>query len=80
MPRTGFEPATKRPQTYALDRAATGIGKYICNLEYFSVTLLVYLIFKTLLRKVYEIKLEIQNFSVTIPTENSCIIFKNNKL
>jgi hypothetical protein len=31
MPRAGFEPAipaTKRPQTYALDRAATGIGVY----------------------------------------------------
>jgi hypothetical protein len=31
MPRTGFEPeipATKRPQTYALDRAATGIGLF----------------------------------------------------
>jgi hypothetical protein len=29
MPRTGFEAAilaTKRTQTYALDRAATGIG------------------------------------------------------
>jgi hypothetical protein len=29
MPRAGFEPetpATKRPQTYSLDRAATGIG------------------------------------------------------
>jgi hypothetical protein len=29
MPRAGFEhpiPATKWPQTYALDRAATGIG------------------------------------------------------
>jgi hypothetical protein len=29
MPRAGFEPAipaTKRPQTYALDRAAIGIG------------------------------------------------------
>jgi hypothetical protein len=29
MPRAGFEaaiPATKRPQTYALDRAVTGIG------------------------------------------------------
>jgi hypothetical protein len=34
MPRAGFElaiPATKRPQTYALDRAATGIG---CGLLY----------------------------------------------
>jgi hypothetical protein len=39
MPRAGFEPATKRPQTYALDRAATGIGrlkmlperKYCCH-------------------------------------------------
>jgi hypothetical protein len=31
MPSEGFEPATpatKRSQTYALDRAATGIGKY----------------------------------------------------
>jgi hypothetical protein len=30
MPRAGFEtaiPATMRPQTYALDGAATGIGK-----------------------------------------------------
>jgi hypothetical protein len=26
MPLAGFEPATKRLQTYALDRAATGIG------------------------------------------------------
>jgi hypothetical protein len=32
MPPPGFEaatPATKRPQTYALDRAATGIGQEI---------------------------------------------------
>jgi hypothetical protein len=31
MPLAGFEPAipaTKRPQTYALDRATTGIGNY----------------------------------------------------
>jgi hypothetical protein len=31
MPLTGFEPAipaTKRPQTYALDRASTVIGYY----------------------------------------------------
>ena len=30
MPRVGFEPtisAGERPQTYALDRAATGTGK-----------------------------------------------------
>jgi len=26
MPRAGFEPATKRPQTCSLDRAAAGIG------------------------------------------------------
>jgi hypothetical protein len=29
MPRAGFEtatPVTKRPQTYALDRAAAGVG------------------------------------------------------
>jgi hypothetical protein len=26
MPRAEFEPATKRPQTYALDRAATEVG------------------------------------------------------
>jgi hypothetical protein len=32
MPSAGFEPAipaTKLPQTYALDRAATGIGNLI---------------------------------------------------
>jgi hypothetical protein len=32
MPSAGFEsgiPATKRPQTYALDRAATGIGMLV---------------------------------------------------
>jgi hypothetical protein len=31
MPRAVFEPATpatERPQTYALDRAATGIGEF----------------------------------------------------
>jgi hypothetical protein len=31
MPSAGFEPtipATKQPQTYALDRAATGIDTY----------------------------------------------------
>jgi hypothetical protein len=31
MPRAGFEPATpatKQPQTYALDRASTGIGGF----------------------------------------------------
>jgi len=31
MPPAGFEPAipaSKRPQTHALDRAATGIGTY----------------------------------------------------
>jgi hypothetical protein len=34
MPAAGFEPATpatKRPQTYALDRAVTGIGKINFN-------------------------------------------------
>jgi hypothetical protein len=32
MPWAGFEPAipaTERPQTYILDRAATGIGQYL---------------------------------------------------
>jgi hypothetical protein len=36
MPLAGFEPATpatKRPQTYSSDRAATGIGLY----KYISV-------------------------------------------
>jgi hypothetical protein len=35
MPRAGFEPATpatERPQTYALDLAATGIGLQLINL------------------------------------------------
>jgi hypothetical protein len=34
MPRAGFEraiPTTKRPQTYVLDRAATGIGRIGCR-------------------------------------------------
>jgi hypothetical protein len=33
MPRAGFEPATpadKGPQTYALDRAVTGIESNLC--------------------------------------------------
>jgi hypothetical protein len=36
MPRAVFEPATpatKQPQTYALDRAATGIGESIDTIE-----------------------------------------------
>jgi hypothetical protein len=40
MPRAGFEPvtpATKRPQTYALDRAAAGIG---CLVNYFRLLFL----------------------------------------
>jgi hypothetical protein len=35
MPPVGFEPmipASARPQTYALDRAATGIGDIISNI------------------------------------------------
>ena len=35
MPPVGFEPtisAGERPQTYALDRAATGTGFYVINL------------------------------------------------
>jgi hypothetical protein len=35
MPRAGFEPETqanKRPQTYALDRAVTGIGNAYINI------------------------------------------------
>jgi hypothetical protein len=46
MTREGFEPAipaAKLPQTYALDRAATGIG--ICDLhnDAFSVTQTIYI-------------------------------------
>jgi hypothetical protein len=36
MPRVGFEPATpatKRPQTYALYRAATGIGDNLFSMD-----------------------------------------------
>ena len=39
MPPVGFEPtisAGERPQTYALDRAATGTGR-MSNLEYLYV-------------------------------------------
>jgi hypothetical protein len=28
MPSAGFEPAGDRPQTHALDRSATGIGRF----------------------------------------------------
>jgi len=34
MPAVGFEPtisAGERPQTYVLDRAATGTGKRVCK-------------------------------------------------
>jgi hypothetical protein len=33
MPSAGFEPATKRPQTYALDRAATEVGQ----IQYYEI-------------------------------------------
>ena len=36
MPPVGFEPTIsegERPQTYALDRADTGTGKYVIYLE-----------------------------------------------
>jgi hypothetical protein len=36
MPSAGFEPvtpATKRPQTYALDRAATEVGELLLDWE-----------------------------------------------
>jgi hypothetical protein len=39
MPSAGFEaatPATKRPQTYALDRAATEVGYKETKKQYFS--------------------------------------------
>jgi hypothetical protein len=39
MPSVGFEPATpasKRPQTHALDRTATGIGPAIFSDQKFS--------------------------------------------
>jgi len=40
MPRAGFEPtisAGERPQTYALDRAATGTGS-VCNISTLNTT------------------------------------------
>jgi hypothetical protein len=40
MSPTGFEPtipASMRPQTYALDHAATGIGRYKCVYKYLTV-------------------------------------------
>jgi hypothetical protein len=40
MPRAEFEPATaatKRPQTYALGRAATGIGQQQCHIVFISL-------------------------------------------
>jgi hypothetical protein len=44
MPPAGFEPTTptsKRPQTHALDRAATGIGKNILTPLQYSVLIIV---------------------------------------
>ena len=41
MPPVGFEPtisAGELPQTYALDRAATGTGDVTCNSENISVS------------------------------------------
>ena len=41
MPRVGFEPtisAGERPQTYTLDRAATGTGVHIITLHISSTT------------------------------------------
>jgi hypothetical protein len=38
MPPMGFEPAipaTEQPQTYTLDRAATGIGELYCPIYYY---------------------------------------------
>jgi hypothetical protein len=40
MPSAGFEPATpatKRPQTYALDRAATEVGGQVLGLQLIDV-------------------------------------------
>jgi hypothetical protein len=46
MPTAGFEPtisAGERPQTYALDRTATGTGsKYSYDLETFQATVTLY--------------------------------------
>ena len=47
MPPVGFEPtisAGERPQTYALDRAVTGMGTYYCIFYYSIVTYIVLLI------------------------------------
>ena len=44
MPPVWFEPtisAGERPQTYALDRAATGTGTYYCMLYYSIATYIV---------------------------------------
>jgi hypothetical protein len=49
MPRAGLEPsipATKRPQAYALDRAATGIGYHWLIYEGNSKSKVPYLLFK----------------------------------
>ena len=46
MPLVGFEPtisAGERPQTYALDRAATGTGNYL-TLDIIFTAVLVYVI------------------------------------
>jgi hypothetical protein len=49
MPSAGFEsatPATKRPQTYALDRAATEVGYIVVRHALFRQVILVFNEFK----------------------------------
>jgi hypothetical protein len=49
MSRAGFEPATpaiKRPQTYTLDRAATGIGnnQHLLLYKYYFIINILYIL------------------------------------
>jgi hypothetical protein len=50
------------------------------NLEDFLPAVLVSVIFKTSLIETHLMKLGVQNYAVTLTTENSCIRFNNNKI
>jgi hypothetical protein len=62
-------------QIYYLLLLLDHLNKHMYNREHLLPTVLVLLIFKIPLIK--RMKLELQNYAVLIPTENSCIRFNN---
>ena len=76
MPPVGFEltiTAGERPQTYALDRAATGTGLYFCYLSYLFLSSLSVL-FSCLPQGIQNVPYDIRNKSCRRRSYNSCNI------